>query len=72
MWILQTLGMMGTATGDTATTTSTVLTVLVLAFGALGVTAMFDRAFGSLSTIAGVLQKLPALVPPAATPAGGE
>jgi hypothetical protein len=72
MWILQTLGMMGTATGDTATTTSTVLTVLVLAFGALGVTAMFDRAFGALSTIAGVLQKLPALVPPAATPAGGK
>ncbi len=69
MWILQTLGMMGTATGDTATTTATVLTVLVLAFGALGITAMFDRAFGALSTIAGLLQKLPALVPPAS--AGG-
>jgi hypothetical protein len=72
MWILQTLGVMGTATGDTATTTGTVLTVLVLAFGALGLTAMFDRAFGALSTIAGLLQKLPALVPSAVTPAGGK
>ena len=72
MWILQTLGVMGTATGDTATTTGTVLTVLVLAFGALGITAMFDRAFGALSTIAGLLQKLPALVPPPATPASGK
>ena len=72
MWILQTLGMMGTATGDTATTTATVLTVLVSAFGALGVTAKFDRAFGALSTIAGLLQKLPALMPPAATPVGGQ
>ena len=72
MWILQTLGMMGTATGETASTTSTVLTVLVLAFGALGITAMFDRAFGALSTIAGLLQKLPALVPPPATPAAGK
>jgi hypothetical protein len=71
MWILQTLGVMGTATGDTATTTGTVLTVLVTAFGALGVTAKFDRAFGALSTIAGLLQKLSALVPPAATPTGG-
>jgi hypothetical protein len=71
MWILQTLGVMGTATGDTATTTGTVLTVLVSAFGALGVTAKFDRAFEALSTIAGLLQKLPALVPPAA-PVGGK
>jgi glycoside hydrolase-like protein len=71
MWILQTLGVMGTATGDTATTTGTVLTVLVMAFGGLGITAKFDRAFEALSTIAGLLQKLPALVPPAA-PAGGK
>jgi Domain of unknown function (DUF1906) len=73
MWILQTLGVMGTATGDTATTTGTVLTVLVAAFGALGVTAKFDRAFQALATIAGLLQKLSALVPPAAlTPAAGK
>lgn len=72
MWILQTLGVMGTATGDTATTTGTVLTVLVMAFGGLGITAKFDRAFEALSTIAGLLQKLPALVPPAATAVGGK
>ena len=72
MWILQTLGVMGTATGDTATTTGTVLTVLVAAFGALGVTAKFDRAFQALATIAGLLQKLSALVPPAAMPASGK
>jgi hypothetical protein len=48
-----------------------VLTVLVMAFGGLGITAKFDRAFEALSTIAGLLQKLPALVPPAA-PAGGK
>jgi hypothetical protein len=72
MWILQTLGMMGTATGDTATTTGTVLTVLVSAFGALGVTAKFDRVFGALSTIAGTVQKLLAFVPPAATPVSGK
>jgi hypothetical protein len=70
MWILQTLGVMGTVTGDTAT--GAVLTVLVSAFGALGVTAKFDRAFEALSTIAGWLQKLPALVPPAATAVGGK
>ena len=72
MWILQTLGVMGTATGDTATTTGTVLTVLVAALGALGVTAKFDRAFGALSTIAGLLQKLSALFPPAAMAASGK
>jgi uncharacterized protein (TIGR02594 family) len=68
MWILQTLGTMGTATGDKATTTGAILTALVSALGALGVTAKFDRAFGALSTIAGILQKLPALLPPPAPP----
>jgi hypothetical protein len=70
IWILQTLGVMGTVTGDTATTTGTVLTVLVGAFGALGVTAKFDRAFQALATIAGLVQRLAALVPatPAPTP----
>ncbi|MBV9066355.1 MAG: DUF1906 domain-containing protein [Methylobacteriaceae bacterium] len=69
MWILQTLGVMGTATGTTATTTGTVLTVLVTAFGALGVTAKLDRAFQALATIAGVVQKLTALASPGALPA---
>jgi uncharacterized protein (TIGR02594 family) len=56
MWILQALGVMGTATGYTETTTGTVLTVLVSAFGMLGVTAKFDRALQALSTIAGLQQ----------------
>ena len=68
MWILQTLGTMGTATGDKATTTGAILTALVTAFGALGVTAKFDRAFGALSKIAAILQKLPALLPPPVPP----
>jgi hypothetical protein len=46
--------------------------VLVAALGALGVTAKFDRAFGALSTIAGLLQKLSALFPPAAMAASGK
>jgi uncharacterized protein (TIGR02594 family) len=72
MWILQTLGVMGTATGYTETTTGTVLTILVSAFGALGVTAKFDRALQALSMIAAPLQKLSALAPLAATPARGK
>jgi hypothetical protein len=68
MWILQTLGTMGTATGDKATTTGAILTALVTAFGALGVTAKFDRAFGALSKIAAILQKVPALLPPPVPP----
>jgi hypothetical protein len=72
MWILQTLGVMGTATGDTATTTGAVLTALVTAFGALGVIAKFDRVFQALATIAGMVQKLSALVPSAAAPVGGK
>jgi hypothetical protein len=72
MWILQTLGVMGTATGDTATATGAVLTALVTAFGALGITAKFDRVFQALATIAGIMQKLPTLVPPAPTAVGGK
>jgi hypothetical protein len=68
IWILQALGVMGTATGDKATTTGAVITALVLAFGSLGITAMFDRAFGALSRIAGILQKLPAILPPPRPP----
>jgi hypothetical protein len=62
IYILQTLGMMGTVTGDKATTTGAVITTLVAAFGALGVTSKFDRAFGAIGSIAGFLQKLPALM----------
>jgi hypothetical protein len=72
MWILQAFGVMGTATGYTETTTGTVLTILVSAFSALGVTAKFDRALQALSTIAALLQKLSALAPPVATPTGGK
>jgi hypothetical protein len=46
--------------------------VLVSALGALGVTAKFDRAFGALSTIAGLLQKLAVLVPPPTVAASGK
>ncbi|MBV9066356.1 MAG: hypothetical protein JO004_11415, partial [Methylobacteriaceae bacterium] len=63
IWILQTLGVMGTATGDQATTTGAILTALVSAFGALGVTAKFDRAFQALASISAFLQKLPAFLP---------
>ena len=63
MWILQAVGGMGTATGDKATATGTVLTSLVGGFGAMGITAKFDRAFQALSTIAALLQKLPAPPP---------
>jgi uncharacterized protein (TIGR02594 family) len=68
IYILQTLGMMGTVTGDKATTTGAVITTLVGAFGALGVTAKFDRAFGAIASIAGFLQKLPALMAAAQPP----
>jgi uncharacterized protein (TIGR02594 family) len=63
IFILQTLGMMGTATGDKATTTGAVITALVTAFGALGITAKFDRAFQAIASISAFLRKLPALVP---------
>jgi peptidoglycan hydrolase-like protein with peptidoglycan-binding domain len=59
MWIMQAAGNVGTATGDKATTTGSVLTALITAFGGLGVTAKFDRAFQAIGTISSVLQKLP-------------
>ena len=68
MWILQAAGVVGTATGDKATTTGSVLTALISAFGAMGVTAKFDRAFQALSVMSGQLQKLPALTPPSGPP----
>jgi hypothetical protein len=70
MWVLQAAGVMGTATGTGATATGQILTSLIGGFGAMGVTAKFDRAFQALSTISGLLQKLPRLSPPP-PPAGG-
>jgi hypothetical protein len=70
MWILQAAGVVGTFSGPGATATGTVLTSLIGGFGAMGVTAKFDRAFQALSTISGLLQKLPRLPPPP-PPAGG-
>jgi len=71
MWIMQTFGAVGTATGDKATTTGSVLTALIAAFGGLGVTAKFDRAFQAIGTVATVLQKLAAALPPPKTGTGG-
>jgi hypothetical protein len=69
MWILQGANVVGTATGDKATTTGSVLTALIAAFGGLGVTAKFDRAFQALSAISTLLGKLPP--PPPGPKTGG-
>jgi hypothetical protein len=69
MWIMQAAGVAGTATGADATTTGSVLTALISAFGALGVTAKFDRAFQALSAISTLLGKLPP--PPLGPKTGG-
>jgi hypothetical protein len=62
MWIMQAFGAVGTATGTTATTTGAVLTALISAFGGLGVTAKFDRAFQAIAAIAPVVRKLVAII----------
>jgi hypothetical protein len=64
MWIMQAFGAVGTATGDTATTTGQVLTALIAAFGGLGLTAKADRAVKALSALAKAAQNLPAPPPP--------
>ena len=64
MWIMQTFGAVGTVSGDKASTTGSVLTALIAAFGGLGVTAKFDRAFQAIGRISTVLQKLAATAPP--------
>ncbi|MEA2944905.1 MAG: hypothetical protein QOI40_235, partial [Alphaproteobacteria bacterium] len=61
MWILQGANVVGTATGDKATTTGSVLTALIAAFGGLGVTAKFDRAFQAIGAMAPAIQKLAAI-----------
>jgi len=60
VWILQAAGVMGTATGDKATTTGSVLTALISAFGAMGVTAKFDRAFQAIAAVSALLPRPPA------------
>ena len=72
MWIMQAAGVVGTATGTGATTTGSVLTALIAAFGGMGVIAKFDRAFQAIAAISAVLQKLPALAPPPPPPGGGK
>ena len=57
MWIMQAFGAVGTATGDKATTTGQVLTALIAAFGALGLTAKTDRGVNALSVLAAAAQK---------------
>jgi lysozyme family protein len=68
LWILQALGQVGTATGDTATTTGQVLTGLIAALGGLGLTAKIDRAVKGIGAIAGAAQNPP---PPPPGPALG-
>ncbi len=59
LWIMQSLGTIGTATGDEATATGQVLTALIAAFGGLGLTAKLDRWVQALDTVAAA-QTLPA------------
>jgi hypothetical protein len=58
LWVLQAAGVAGAATGDKATTTGSVLTALISSFGAMGVTAKFDRAFQAIAAISAQLQNL--------------
>ncbi len=50
--ILQAVGVAGTATGPTSTTTGQILTTLIAAFGGLGLTAKVDRVVKTLGLIA--------------------
>ena len=61
LWIMQTFDAVGPATGDKATATGSVLTALIAAFGGLGVTAKFDRAFQAIEAIAPLLRKVAAI-----------
>src|SRR5262249_20792866 len=56
--VMQAFGAVGPATGTTATATGQVLAALIAAFGSLGVTAKFDRAFNTLGSIAAFVQKM--------------
>lgn len=50
--ILQAVGVAGTATGPTSTTTGQILTTLIAAFGGMGLTAKIDRVVQTLGLIA--------------------
>ena len=52
LWIMQSVGTIGTATGDKATTTGQVLTALIAAFGGLGLTAKLDRWVKAINAVA--------------------
>ena len=62
LWIMQSLGTIGNATGDKATTTGQVLTALIAAFGSLGLTAKLDRWVKAINAVAAA-QQLPAPSP---------
>jgi hypothetical protein len=62
LWIMQSLGTIGTATGEKATTTGQVLTALIAAFGSLGLTAKLDRWVKAINAVAAA-QQLPAPSP---------
>jgi hypothetical protein len=64
LWIMQSLGTIGTATGDQATSTGQVLTALIAAFGGLGLTAKLDRWVQAINTIAISQQPVTAVSPP--------
>jgi GH25 family lysozyme M1 (1,4-beta-N-acetylmuramidase) len=59
LWIMQSVGTIGTATGDKATTTGQVMTALIAAFGGLGLTAKLDRWVKAINAVAAA-QPLPA------------
>lgn len=56
LWIMQAFGAVGTVSGDKATTTGSVLSAIISAFGSLGLTAKFDRAIKTDGVIANVLK----------------
>ena len=65
LWILQSLGTIGTATGEKATTTGQVLTALIAAFGGLGLTAKLDRWVKAINAVAAAQQfSAPSPTPP--------
>jgi len=66
LWIMQSLGTIGNATGNKATTTGQVLTALIAAFGGLGLTAKLDRWVKAINAVAAA-QQLPASPTPPKT-----
>jgi hypothetical protein len=65
LWIMQSVGSIGTATGDKATTTGQVLTALIAAFGGLGLTAKLDRWVKAINAVAAAQPlSAPSPIPP--------